>query len=59
MPIAIFYWITLFLWLLAALWWGTSAEPTYRYHVGVWGVVLFLLFLLIGMKLFGAPIKGG
>lgn len=59
MPLSLAYWILMFIWLLSGIWWGTSAAPETRLHIGTWSLVLFLLFLVIGLRVFGAPIKSG
>jgi hypothetical protein len=57
MTIALLFWILMILWLLSyfaqAGGWGGP--------YGVWGfnLLLFILLLLLGWGVFGAPIKGG
>lgn len=54
MTLGLIYWILMLFWLLFALAWNFG-------HVGVYGpygnsILLFILFLLLGWKVFGAPI---
>jgi hypothetical protein len=54
------YWFFLLLWTLCWVWWYAPlpAEPGPR-RFAPWGggLLLFVLFLLIGLALFGQPIK--
>jgi hypothetical protein len=53
MSIGLIFWILMLLWLVLGLWraWGD--------HYAMGGSVLqFILFLLLGWKVFGAPIHG-
>lgn len=56
MTFALAFWILMLLWLVFGLaWWHGS--------LGTWGplgggLLLFILFLLLGWKLFGAPLHG-
>lgn len=60
MPLGLIFWVIMLLWLLLGLgmqfgWFG-AANP----QVGVWGntLLLFLLFALLGWRVFGAAIQG-
>lgn len=57
MPIAIWYWLLMFIWLIFG-WWGiyTPGQP-YPYKWGGGVLICFLLFLIIGLHDFGSPIK--
>lgn len=57
MKLSFLYWLLMFLWLLSGAWVGY--RPGDRFSWGGWALVLFLLFLMIGLKLFGAPIQSG
>ncbi len=56
MTFALAYWIIIFLWLIFGL-------ASYRGLVGTYGFIgnslmLFILFLILGWRVFGAPIHG-
>lgn len=55
MSMLLMFWILMFLWAVFGIW-GWYA-PDQRYWYGH-GVFLFVLFLLLGWAVFGAPIKG-
>ena len=59
MPLSLLYWILMLFWLICGAWWGVSTPPPGRYPIVGWSIVLFLLFLVIGLQLFGAPIRAG
>lgn len=49
------YWLLMLLWLLFGAWRGFSA-PAERPYVA-WGLIPFLLFVVVGLALFGQPLK--
>jgi len=56
MSIGLIFWIIMLIWLLFAIAWN-------RGMTGDWGplgnsLMLFVLFLLLGWKVFGAPVHG-
>lgn len=58
MSIGLIFWIIMLLWALFALAWHNGWGS-----VGNWGpfgnsFLLFVLFLLVGWRIFGAPIHG-
>jgi len=59
MIFAIFFWILMLLWLVAGglAVWGPGSNQ--RYVIGSHTLLLFLLLLLLGWKLFGGVFKGG
>lgn len=59
LTLAFWFWLLMFAWLVVGIWWGTTAEPQYRWHVSSWSIVLFLLFLIVGWKLFQGPVHSG
>ena len=59
MPLSLLYWILMLLWLIAGFWWGWGQEGPARYSWFGWSIILFLMFLVLGLRVFGAPIKGG
>jgi hypothetical protein len=55
MTLAFWYWLFMVLWLIFGAW---MAMPP-RSDVGWrWGLIPFILFVIIGLKLFGSPIQG-
>jgi hypothetical protein len=58
MTLSFIYWLLMFLWVLFSLWWGWRSDAAGRPTVAGSGLLLFLLFLILGLKLFGQPIKG-
>lgn len=52
------YWLLMFLWVIFGGWYGVATPGPGRYPFLGWGVVIFLLFLIIGLSLYGAPIRG-
>jgi len=58
MTLALCYWILMLVWLV----WGVLthfALVSTPYTVGVNVVLLFILFLLLGWQVFGAPLHRG
>ena len=57
MLLQMWFWLTMFLWLILGAWWGW-ADPTQRWgRLG--GMLLpFLALALVGWKVFGGPIAG-
>ena len=50
MPLQIAFWVLILIWLV--LWF----VPTHSY---VPNIVLFLIFIVLGWKVFGSPLAGG
>jgi len=51
------YWLLMFFWVLSALYWGyQTPEGPARFGSWGWAFLIFLLFVVIGYKLFGHPI---
>jgi hypothetical protein len=48
------FWILMLLWFVFSLWTGW---PNHIVTAG--NLILFLLFLILGWHVFGAPLKGG
>ena len=59
MPLSLAYWILMLLWVATGVWWGTTLPAGGRYPVYGWSLLLFLLFIVIGLHDFGAPLRGG
>jgi hypothetical protein len=57
MSIGLAFWILMLIWFVFALAWHFGGVP------GTWGpfgssILLFILFLLLGWKVFGPPLTG-
>lgn len=46
------------LWLLFSGWSGLRVTGDGRYSTWGSGLLLFILFVIVGLRLFGAPLKG-
>lgn len=55
MPLAILYWILMLLWLV---FFAVYIYPSNAVLFSGQSLILFLLFLIIGWKLFGRPVQG-
>lgn len=53
MSFGLIYWIIMFLWLLSGVAWHQGWGPWGPWGLGVGG---FILFLLLGWKVFGPPV---
>ncbi len=58
MPLSLAYWILMLFWLVAGCWVGYATPAGERRPWIGWSTLLFLMFLVIGLKLFGTPIRG-
>lgn len=58
MSLGLAYWILMLLWLILGLMWNWPGRPASPYWPAGNVVLLFVLFLLLGMHDFGAPIHG-
>ncbi len=57
MSLAFIYWFFMLLWLIFGVWWGYTGTADRVGRVG--GIFIpFVLFIIIGLKLFGFPISG-
>jgi len=54
MPLNVAFWVLMLVWVLFGLW---TAWPNWPLVGG--NLLLFLLFLVVGWKVFGAPLHGG
>lgn len=59
MALSLAYWLLMFVLLFGGGGWGFTAEGPWRYRW--WGItlVVLLLFFVLGLKNFGAPLHGG
>ncbi len=55
MTLDVWYWLFMALWLFFGLWRAKGQTDPWPYAGG--HVLMFLLFLIIGLKAFGSPIK--
>lgn len=58
MTLGLIFWILMLLWLVFGLWqnWPGAQPPPWGWLGST--VLLFLLFLLLGWGVFGAPVRG-
>ncbi len=52
------YWILMLLWLLFGLYWNRADIKGGDYGILGGSLMLFILLLLLGWRVFGAPIQG-
>lgn len=59
MPLGILFYILILIWLLFGLYWNWSQGPDGRPNYGLVGgnLMLFMLFLILGWRVFGPPIQ--
>jgi hypothetical protein len=57
-PIPFIFWLLMILWLLFGLYWNRSDIRGGNYGVMGGNLLLFVLLLLLGIGIFGSPIKG-
>lgn len=58
MPKGVLFWLFMILWFISALVWSwPGTAQRFPYGGGVSSVLLFILFLIVGWALFGAPIQ--
>lgn len=59
MTFGLAFWILMLIWLVFGLvWWGYPTGPHAPYYPLGHTILLFVLFLLLGWKVFGAPLHG-
>jgi hypothetical protein len=56
MPMGILFWVLMLIWFIFGLYWNWPAD---RGGAGIVGghIMLFLLFMLLGWKVFGPPLQ--
>ncbi len=60
MTLTFIFWLIMLLWILGGVVVGfRPAAGDFRYTLLGSSLLLFILFLIVGLKLFGFPIKGG
>ncbi len=51
------YWLILFVWIIVGFW-RERISPTPNWPAwGGWAIVQLVLFVLIGLRVFGSPVK--
>lgn len=58
MTLGLAYWILMLIWLIFGLYLGWSDFAANRFYVGG-NLMLFILLLLLGWQVFGAPLRSG
>jgi hypothetical protein len=58
MTLSFLFWLLMLLWVLFSFWWGWRTDAAGRGTVAGTGLLLFLLLLIVGLKIFGSPIRG-
>jgi hypothetical protein len=59
MSVSVWYWFLMAVWLLYALWAEYRADQPYPFRRSGFYLLLFLLLLMLGWRVFQAPIHGG
>lgn len=57
MSLGLAFWIAMFVWLVLGLYYGWANPPLNPYLLGG-NLMLFILLLLLGWQVFGAPLHG-
>lgn len=57
MTLEVWYWLIMALWLLFGLWGEYEPGKPYSFRRAGWNFGAFILFALIGYKVFGSPVK--
>ena len=57
MPLSIFFWILMLLWLVLGLWTSWPGQPGLPYGPLGSNLLLFILLLLLGWAVFGAAVR--
>lgn len=52
------FWVFWVAFALAGVWWGVYTPAPGRYAVGVWSLVVLILFFILGNAVFGGLVKG-
>lgn len=57
MPMGILFWVIMLLWFIFGLWWNWRPEGGPNFAPLGGHVLLFLLFMLLGWRVFGPPLQ--
>lgn len=58
MSFSLIFWVIMLLWLLFSIAWNSGWQGVAPYGPYGNSILLFVLFLLLGWRVFGAPIHG-
>ena len=58
MGLGLLYWILMLLWLVFSVWWHWPVQPAARGGYWPGQVFMFVLLTILGIAVFGAPVKG-
>jgi hypothetical protein len=60
MTLGLIFWILMLIWAVFTAWSYLPNPATPSPHIVVWGssALLFVLFLVLGWAIFGAPVRG-
>lgn len=57
MTLDIWFWLFMALWALFGLGWGFGPEPFRPWAGRGFGALSFVLFVIVGLRIFGSPVK--
>ena len=57
MPLSILFWVLMVLWFVLGLWIGYVPNQPYQFRAVAGNFLLFLLFCILGWKVFGPPVQ--
>ena len=57
MPLSILFWVLMILWLVLGSWAGYVPGQPYPFRTFGANFLLFLLFVIVGWKVFGSPVQ--
>lgn len=57
MPLSILFWVLMILWFVLGMWGSYVPGQPYPLRAGVGNLMLFLLFCILGWKIFGSPVQ--
>ena len=57
MPIGILFWVLMIIWLIFGVWGDYTAGQPYPLRRGGYHLLTFVLFAIIGWKLFGSVVQ--
>lgn len=57
MPLPILFWVLMILWLVLGLWVNYIPGQPYPLRSGAGTFLLFVLFAILGWKVFGSPVQ--
>jgi len=57
MPLSILFWVLMILWFVLSIWAGYIPGQPYPYRAVGGNFLLFILFVILGWKVFGSPVQ--